>query len=153
MTLLHEFISNQKRLLELELRAEEDAGVDHPTKITTQSKDDASSRDGGFILRNVDIIDTSVGLYGRTVISFGNVVSSSEENIKTSSNHLLQAHRLTVGDEVQIIPNNGKGFQGGKKSKHIGGVVCALDDVSISVALFGDDAGSSGKQSTASSLF
>ena len=149
MTSLHEFISNQKRLLELELRAEEDAGVDHPTKITAQSKDDASSRDGGFILRNVDIIDTSVGLYGRTVISFGNVVSSSEENIKTSSNHLLQAHRLTVGDEVQIIPNNGKGFQGGKKSRHIGGVVCALDDVSISVALFGDDASSSSKQSTA----
>ena len=37
MTLLHEFISNQKRLLELELRAEEDASVD-PTKITNNNK-------------------------------------------------------------------------------------------------------------------
>ena len=165
MTLLHEFISNQKRLLELELRAEEDASVD-PTKITTNNKDDVS-RDGGFVLRNIDVIDTSVGLYGRTVVSFGNVSSQqsvtvpSQDNATmttnknggrsstSSSNHLLQAHRLTVGDEVQILPNNGKGFQGGKKSRHIGGVVCALDDVSISVALFGEDAGSNSKQSTA----
>lgn len=153
MTLLPlcEFISNQKRLLELELRAEEDAGV--------ANKDDAS-RDGGFVLRNIDIMDTSVGLYGRTVVSFGNAsqqqsVTEDSTTMTTnknggrsstsSSNHLLQAHRLTVGDEVQILPNNGKGFQGGKKSRHIGGVVCALDDVSISVALFGGNS----KQSTA----
>lgn len=166
MTTLHEFISNQKRLLELELRAEEDASVD-PTKITTNNKDDVS-RDGGFVLRNIDVIDTSVGLYGRTVVSFGNVSSQQQQPLTedsattmttnknggrsstSSSNHLLQAHRLTVGDEVQIVPNNGKGFQGGKKkSRHIGGVVCALDDVSISIALFGEDAGSSSKQSTA----
>jgi hypothetical protein len=37
LTLLHEFISNQKRMLELELRAEEDASV-NPTKITTKKQ-------------------------------------------------------------------------------------------------------------------
>lgn len=157
MTLLHEFVSNQKRLLELELRAEEDAGVD-PT-----NKDDAS-RDGGFVLRNIDIIDTTVGLYGRTVVTFGNAsqqqsVTDESATMTTnknggrsstsSSSHLLQAHRLTVGDEVQILPNNGKGFQGKKKSRHIGGVVCAIDDVSISIALFSEDASSNSKQSTA----
>lgn len=142
---LQEFVSNQKRLLELELQSEEDASVG--------KKDDDAGRDGGFFLRNIDVINTSVGLYGRTVVAFGNVAPQqsvdSSENTNTNSNsnsressNLLQAHRLTVGDEVQILPNNGRGFQGGKKSKHIGGVICAVDNVSISVALFGGDADS-----------
>jgi hypothetical protein len=140
---LQEFVSNQKRLLELELRSEEDASVG--------KKDDDAGRDGGFFLRNIDVINTSVGLYGRTVVAFGNVafqqLVDSLENTNTNSNssessNLLQAHRLTVGDEVQILPNNGRGFQGGKKSKHFGGVICAVDNVSISVALFGGDADS-----------
>ena len=112
---LQEFVSNQKRLLELELQSEEDASVG--------KKDDDAGRDGGFFLRNIDVIDASVGLYGRTVVAFGNL--SSQQSVELSENNnannsdslesskLLQAHRLTVGDEVQILPNNGKGFQDG----------------------------------------
>ena len=148
---LQEFVSEQKRLLELELHAEEDTN-------NAQTKDCDGGRDGGgFVLRDIDVIDTSVGLYGRTVVSFGNLAQyqsattngSSDDQPGTSKNEgghilssskLLQAHRLTVGDEVQILPNNGKGFQsGGKKSKAVSGVICAVDDISISVALFSTD--------------
>ena len=135
---IQEFVSKQKQLLESELRAEEDNNVN------------SSKKDGGFILRNIDVINTSVGLYGRTVVSFGNTIQqsttqSSEDNetstkeSTTESKLLLPAHRLTVGDEVQILPNNGKGFKTTKKSKAAGGVICACDDVSISVALFSAD--------------
>lgn len=144
---LHEFVSNQKRLLELELRAESE-------------NDQDDGRDGGFILRNIDVTDVSVGLYGRTVVQFGNTPSTSKSSdsidddavkhvASQASSNLLPAHRLTVGDEVQILPNNGKGFQSGKQSRRTGGVICAVDDVSISVALFGGDAENRQKQSSA----
>ncbi len=139
---LHEFIFNQRRLLELELRAESEN--DHDT-----------DRDGGFCLRNIHVTDTSVGLYGRTVIEFGTTSSSSQQPSEFANNDdtmtrissqlsskLLPAHRLAVGDEVQILPNNGKGFQPRKHSTCTGGVICALNDVSIFVALFGGDSGS-----------
>ena len=139
---LHEFISNQRHLLELELRAESE-------------NDQDADRDGGFCLRNIHVKDTSVGLYGRTVIEFGTTSSSSQQpsdfadiddtvtRISSQlSSKLLPAHRLTVGDEVQILPNNGRGFQSKKHSTCTGGVICAVDDVSISVALFGGDSGS-----------
>jgi hypothetical protein len=154
---LQEFVSNQKRLLELELRADEDAGVVRNDDSQIKTKDDVG-RDGGFFLRDIDVIDTSVGLYGRTVVAFGNLASQqsvelSENNNNTNTNSLessklLKAHRLTVGDEVQILPNNGKGFQSGAKSRHSGGVICAVDNVSISVALFGGDAASRRQQSS-----
>ena len=135
---IQEFVSKQKQLLESELRAEED------------NDNSTSSKDGGFILHNIGVINTSVGLYGRTVVSFGNTIQqpttqSSDDNDKsikesgTEVKLLLPAHRLTVGDEVQILPNNGRGFKVTKKSKAAGGVICACDDVSISVALFGAD--------------
>ena len=151
---LQEFVSNQKRLLELELRADEDAGV-VKNDDSIKTKDDVG-RDGGFFLRNIDVIDTSVGLYGRTVVAFGNLASQQSVELSENNNNsdslesskLLQAHRLTVGDEVQILPNNGKGFQDGKKCKHAGGVICAVDNVSISVALFGGDADSRRQQSS-----
>ena len=157
---LQEFVSEQKRLLELELHAEEDTN-------NAQTKDCDGGRDGGgFVLRNIDVMDTSVGLYGRTVVSFGNLAqyqsaittgspddkpgtSKNEGGHILSSSKLLQAHRLTVGDEVQILPNNGKGFQsGGKKSKAVSGVICAVDDISISVALFSTDNNNVSKDSS-----
>lgn len=153
---LHDFVTQQKRLLESELRAEED----EVTVVQNNNangggqqmrNDDGRNRDGGFFLRNIDIIDTSVGLYGRTVISFGSINepsisdndTSGSSNKSSSSSKLLPAHRLTVGDEVQILPNNGKGFQ---KKASKGGVISAVDDMSISVALFNAD--SNRKQSS-----
>eukprot|EP00984_Skeletonema_dohrnii_P022629 scaffold11728_cov66-Skeletonema_dohrnii-CCMP3373.AAC.4 len=133
---LQEFVATQKRLLELELRAEEDAST-----ITTTGRDNEANR--GFFLRNVDVVDTSVGLYGRTVVTFGNSStepSSNDNDGKNATSKLLPSHRLTVGDEVAVLAKNGKGslFQSSKKSKSIGGVICASDETSISVAMFGD---------------
>ncbi|KAL7436987.1 hypothetical protein ACHAXM_005409 [Skeletonema potamos] len=115
---LQEFVATQKRLLELELRAEEDAS-------TIEGRDNEADR--GFFLRNVDVIGTSIGLYGRTVVTFGNVSTESK---------LLPSHRLTVGDEVAVLAKNGKLSQ--IQTSKVGGVICASDDGSISVALFGD---------------
>lgn len=133
------FVEAQRRLLELELRAEEDAA--------SKSKDDNDDT-GGFFLRNVDIADTSVGLYGRTVVTFAAVESSSVQSEdggsaskRGSSQNLLPAHRLTVGDEVDVLPNNGKT----KSSKRSSGVISGVTDCSISVAL-GVDSKSQRKQ-------
>ena len=126
-----QFTTKQKRLLDLELHADQT----DPSEISTD-------RDGGgFFLRNVQVIDTSVGLYGRTVISFGpnhtsstantNGYSNGESGIISKSTPLLAAHRLTVGDEIEILPKNtAKG-----KSPRASGVVCTVDDYSISIAL------------------
>lgn len=129
---LQEFVATQKRLLELELRAEEDSS----NTIATSSRDNEADR--GFFLRNVDVIDTSIGLYGRTVVTFGN--ASTDPSSSSNVSKLLPSHRLTVGDEVAVLAKNGKGSQSqsSKKSKSIGGVICASDETSISVALFGD---------------
>ena len=158
---LHEFVSEQKRLLDSELRAEEDSG-DVGKNNEAHPKDDGS-RDGGYFLRNINVVDTSVGLYGRTVVTFGNssqqATSEADNDIMpkkcSRSSTLLQAHRLTVGDEVQVLPNNGRGYTSTKKSKYDGGVICAVDDVSVSVALFSGNTNSrqqssisSGKDST-----
>ena len=121
-TKLQQFISQQRRLLELELHADEE-------------QDNASIREndgGGFYLRNVDVIDTSVGLYGRTVISFGQTSTNNGNNGNSdTSKSLLAAHRLTAGDEIEILPKN----KGAKSKQRVGGVVCAVDDYSISIAL------------------
>ena len=126
---LQQFVATQKRLLALELRAEEEVSL---TSSSTASGRSDNEGDRGFFLRNVAVIDVSIGLYGRTVVSFGN---------DSAETKLLQSHRLTVGDEVAILAKNGKGSQLqslSKKSKSIGGVICTVSDFGISVALFGD---------------
>lgn len=137
---LQEFVANQKRLLELELRAEEDTST---ANAASSGRDNEADR--GFFLRNLDVIDTSIGLYGRTVVTFGSTSessSNSDQNGKNaSSSKLLPSHRLTVGDEIAVLAKNGKGsqLQSSKKSRSsFGGVICASDETSISVALFGD---------------
>eukprot|EP00956_Cyclotella_meneghiniana_P038025 scaffold147867_cov49-Cyclotella_meneghiniana.AAC.1 len=134
-TKLQHFVTQQKRLLTLELHADQDEATDINTKSNS-----------GFFLRNVDVIETSVGLYGRTVVLFGQNentavgISSSNnnsDNVSSSSRRsLLDAHRLTVGDEIEILPKNGKGSRSSSpNAKRVGGVVCAVDDHSISIAL------------------
>eukprot|EP00986_Skeletonema_menzelii_P003391 scaffold1040_cov149-Skeletonema_menzelii.AAC.4 len=139
---LQEFVATQKRLLELELRAEEEASAANASSSVASGRDNEADR--GFFLRNLDVIDTSIGLYGRTVITFGSAStepsSNNDQNGKNASPKLLPSHRLTVGDEVAVLAKNGKGsqLQSSKKVKSIGGVICASDETSISVALFGD---------------
>lgn len=141
---LQEFVSKQKRLLELELRSEEEGGP-----ANTRQNDD-----GDYVLRNLDVADTSVGLYGRTVVSFESTSQNTEDtktpdsletiDLNKSARLILPAHRLTVGDEVEILPRNGKGAsrrskdsQDGRKPRRSTGVVSAVDDYTISVALSG----------------
>src|SRR5210317_1502484 len=125
---LQQFVATQKRLLALELRAEEEVSL---TSSSTASGRSDNEGDRGSFLRNVAVIDVSIGLYGRTVVSFGN---------DSAETKLLQSHRLTVGDEVAILAKSkGSQLQSlSKKSKSIGGVICTVSDFSISVALFGD---------------
>jgi hypothetical protein len=122
-TAIDRFITQQKHLLELELHADEDQN-------DPSTKDDDN---GGFFLRNVDVLDTSVGLYGRTVVSFGQIAADSTNS---KSRTLLPAHRLTVGDDIEVLPKSGNNVHGAHKSKRrVGGVVCAVGDYSISIAL------------------
>lgn len=136
-TELQKFVSQQKRLLELELRADDEQ--------SDTTRKDAREDGGSIFLRNVEVVDVSVGLYGRTVVCFGPHATShidlngrnnnDGKSDKTSSSvSLLEAHRLSVGDDVEILPKNGKGTHGAN-IKSVGGVVCAVDDFSISVAL------------------
>ncbi|KAL3798381.1 hypothetical protein HJC23_005034 [Cyclotella cryptica] len=138
-TALQKFISEQKRLLELELRADEEQ--------SDNSRISAREDGGTFTLRNVNVVDVSVGLYGRTVVSFGphttshigpngrnNSDEQSDNRVSPPPLPILEAHRLTVGDDVEILPKNGHRGHG-TKTKRVGGVVCAVDDFSISVAL------------------
>jgi len=133
---LQQFVSLQKRLLELELRADEEHDGN--------SGKDTIGDGGGFFLRNVDVIDTSIGLYGRTVVSFGQNTTTNFDSKDSeakqvaaalSSWPLLAAHRLTVGDEIEVLPKNAKTANSKTKSKRVGGVVCAVNDYSISIAL------------------
>ena len=151
---LREFVSRQQRLLELELRSEEEE--DQRLRNLENIND---GRLDGYVLRGLEAISTSVGLYGRTVVTLSQgLLESSQSDTNTLSQpsrasaasktrQFLQAHRLTVGDEVEILPKNGKGVLGGSgsrnanKLKRVCGVVCAVDDLSISVALFGGDVG------------
>ena len=136
---LRDFVSKQKGLLDAELRAEDVAGGGNAAQA------DHGSRDGGFYLRDLAATDIAVGLYGRTLVTFGNdardtkhdAAADDDQPRAPSSRALLPAHRLTVGDEVQVFPNNGRRERSGGKSRQVGGVICAADDVGISVALFG----------------
>ncbi|KAL9180087.1 hypothetical protein ACHAXT_008057 [Thalassiosira profunda] len=115
------FVAQQKRLLGLELRAEEEAAPDAGTSKAGGNDD---GRDGGFVLRNIDVADTSVGTVrkdgGGVWIRAGDNEdgASGASNDRGRSSALLPAHRLTVGDEVRILPNNGRGDQVGKQNKH-----------------------------------
>jgi hypothetical protein len=119
--LIVNFCQQQRELLELELQQEEGS--------RNAGNDDASSVQ---VLHQIVVRDVSVGLYGRTVVEF----------VSAKSNGLLPAHRFTTGDEVEIRSSNQK------KSNSWGGVVSAVTETSLSVALFGRN--KHGKKSTIS---
>lgn len=111
---IHSFVIRQKELLTLELEAETEESV----STTTQKGEKASSS----ILRNVQIQNVSVGLYGRTVLHLAN----GEDPDK-----LLPSHKLKVGDDVEI-------FQKSESSKR-GGVVCTVTETYMEIAMFGSN--------------
>ena len=112
------FVAEQQELLALELQADEeqDSGID---------KEERSSH----LLGNLEASDVSVGLYGRTVVRLTMWLEREGSNAAISNN-ILPAHRLTVGDEVEIRTKTKpkKGFRGG--------VVSEVSNTHVTVALF-----------------
>jgi len=122
-SIIREFVREQRELLELELNSEQDqAGID----------EDATSSHRTVALRQLEASDISVGLYGRTVVQLTAIPNDAKSGGASSGGAapLLPAHRFTVGDDVEIHSKNDK------KSNAKGGVISAVSDTFISVALF-----------------
>lgn len=119
-SIISSFVAEQKELLALELQADDEASS---TDDTSRPSEERSSH----VLGNLETSDVSVGLYGRTVVQ---LTLWSDTTSSASEKQLLPAHRLTVGDEVEL------------RSKHKppngfpGGVVSEVSDKHIAVALF-----------------
>lgn len=112
---IHRYVENQKRLLELELRSEED-----------EADDSFVDARGGHIIRNLKMDHISVGLIGKTVVHF---VNGDDEN------PILPTHRFAVGDEVEVLFKQSD-YIDKKRKKSSGGVLCQITDTSISLSLF-----------------
>lgn len=110
------FVAEQRELLALELQADEEQ----------DSENDKEER-ASHLLGNLEASDVTVGLYGRTVVQ---LTMWSEKVTTSSSTKILPAHRLRVGDEVEI-----RSKQKPKKG-HPGGVVSEVSDTHVAVALF-----------------
>lgn len=143
---IRQFVAEQKELLDLELQSEQEQQVGGLTTTGTQQAGNDEQR-ASHILGNLDASGVSVGLYGRTVVEL-TVWSSNESSSKSPSSSseqgssaLLSAHRFTVGDEVEI---RSKQSSSGKKG-YPGGVISAVSDTSVSVALFSSTKRGGGK--------
>jgi ATP-dependent RNA/DNA helicase IGHMBP2 len=134
-SLIREFVREQRELLELELNSEQDEA-----KVAATGTKDEDSSHRTVALRQLEASDISAGLYGRTVVQL--TVLPKDGKKQDGSITLLPAHRFTVGDDVEIHSK-----QHDKNRKNIpGGVVCAVTDTSISVALFQKNNGASGSK-------
>jgi hypothetical protein len=126
------FCAQQRAWLELELQDEQEqkpvllsrnGGSGGPTEGQQLRSNTA--------LSGLSVSDVSIGLYGRTVVQF--VPSFDATASSPSQLLLLPAHRFTTGDEVEIRP------QKSSRPSHttaLSGVVSAVTDASLSVALF-----------------
>ena len=160
------FVAKQKDLLQLELRSEQgeesEAAKTGQARSQQQRGQQSPEERPQTVLRGLQVESVTVGLYGRTVVHLESGSSAStgapsspadSGGISDGSNpggapfartgsHLLPSHRLTVGDEVEILGrntsgNSGDGSSGSRKRRNAGGVICALDDATMSIALFG----------------
>ncbi|KAI2491394.1 hypothetical protein MHU86_23183 [Fragilaria crotonensis] len=134
-----EFVSLQRVLLAAEL-ASETGGRAAATAAEKQQQHGAPAEptSAPVVLRNLALLQVSVGLYGRTVVTLGFDTDTNEKG-----KCLLPQHRFTTGDEIQILSksssssatafgnNQRQGMQGE------GGVVSQVDETFISIALFG----------------
>lgn len=158
--IIHKFVETQRKLLEVELQSEEEEEQSIAKNVfgaTTNGKGVSNGLEAEaatHVLRNLDLAETSVGLYGRTVVTLAPAgagamtdtdnVAASPLNISARKPNagrqgpLLPSHRLTVGDEVVILSgrNKTKSPSNSSGATAAGGVICALQDCSISIALF-----------------
>lgn len=154
------FVAKQKALLQSELRSEQ--GEESDVASTGQRQNSSSSEERPQnVLRGLRVESVTVGLYGRTVVhlesgcavSATSLLSVDASGISDDSKQpsasaptartgaggsLLPSHRLTVGGEVEILSRNGSSSgSNNDRNRNAGGVICALDDATISIALFG----------------
>lgn len=114
------FVTLQRELLALELKSEEEEeNAIAASKKKKDGEDEATSR----VLRSLDVQQVAVGLYGRTVVTLSTL---------NDADRLLPPHRFTTGDEVQILSKSNK-----KNDNSGGGVVSAVGETFVSIALFG----------------
>lgn len=111
---IREFVVKQRELLGLEFEA--DSFPEESRSLEERA---------AHVLPTLQVSDVSVGLYGRTVVQLSSM-TTTDKNLAEEA--LLPAHRFTVGDEVQIRKQNRKDSPTG--------VICAVADTFISVALF-----------------
>lgn len=188
-TLIHDYVKKTKRLLELELRSEEEQEQEEATTATKSSlnKNEKNEETGraSRIIRNLQVDEWRIGLMGRTVVDLipmkGDVTQEKNDNAgilvspgsstggskgndehqqqlneiksKLKKKHdsnviMLPAHKITVGDEVEIISkhhsnNNDSQSQqnnnNGRRKKTSGGVVSVVTESMISIALYGNN--------------
>ena len=155
------FVAKQRELLDLELQAENVESKPQNNNNLKKPKDkQENERRRSHILGRLEASEVSVGLYGRTVVRLSLWSSQETTDTKTSNNNdekggsttklssnglsLLPAHKFTVGNEVEI---HTKG-NGGKDKKTVGGVISALSDTFVSVALSSSSSNSSSSSSS-----
>ena len=120
---VRDFVSLQRNLLELELKAEEEEERSIAASIRAVPGNNDDDERPAHVLRHLETSEISVGLYGRTVVTL-TVMNAKNET------ELLPAHRFSVGDEVQIHSKT-------SNRDNVGGVICAITEASIAIALFG----------------
>lgn len=128
---IRSFCEQQREWLKLELESEQDEDVSSVNKVKT---DDGHRSN---VLNQLEAVNVSVGLYGRTVVqleAFNQPQTTDGDGITgTLKTNVLPAHRFTTGDEVEI---RNKGQQKKASGQFPSGVICEVTENSISVALF-----------------
>ena len=132
--------------MELQAEKEEESTAISDSGRKGGSTNEPIEKRPSHVLGRLEASDISVGLYGRTVVQLTPLSSSDipdEEGAAAAKqnknpSHLLPAHRFTVGNEVEI---RARGNQ--QKNNSISGVICAVTEASISVAISEDKQASS----------
>lgn len=126
---IQKFVERQKELLDMELQEQEKELEGESSSTSSSAKHDEEYR-ARFSLHQLQVSEVCVGLYGRTVVTL----------VSLSGTGLLPAHKLTVGDDVEIhgrapqVDDNEE--EGRKKNKQTArGVLHQVTETSISIAL------------------
>lgn len=146
---IQKFVARQRELLDLELQAEKEESTCADSSSCKGNKGSQIEERRSHVLGRLEASDVAVGLYGRTVVQLTRWASSpssssdsttdnsnsNKNNNQQSSSSLLPAHRFSVGNEVEIRAKSG--------NNAIRGVICAVSEASISVAISDDKRSSS----------
>ena len=133
---ISEFVAVQRQLLASELSTEDDVDVSKSNqksmhKSNQKESESSTSSSSARVLSNLSLHQVSVGLYGRTVVTLG-----------LEDDKLLPSHRFKTGDEVQIMSKS----KTSKSQSGEGGVVSQVEELCVSVALFGTEQHSTEQQ-------